>query len=129
MKLETVRAFSDSRYDYYRLTKPFGMLPAGTIFVHDPYDNMYGSPAQGCLKNCQAPDGSCYGGLCGGTVFLHYDFVNTDWFEKVEDTFSDMIKDIPAGDYDLKVRHNGTWSLTRHGSLVIMEHRYGTAEE
>ena len=66
MKLETVRAFSDSRYDYYRLTKPFGMLPVGTIFVHDPDDNMYGSPAQGCLKNCWAPDGSCYGGLCGG---------------------------------------------------------------
>lgn len=114
MRSETIRAFSDSRYDYYRLTKPFGMLPAGTIFVHDPDDNMYGSLARGCLKNCWTPDGNCYGSLCGGTVFLHYDFVDTDWFEKVGHTFSDMIKDIPKGTYELKVYSAGEWSLTKH---------------
>lgn len=113
MDTEFVRAFSNPGYDYYRLTKQFGMLPAGTIFVHDPNDHMYGSPAKGCLKNCWTPDGNCYGGLCGETVFLHYSFTRTDWFEKVECTFSGMIKGIPEGNYDLKVKSDGTWSLIK----------------
>ena len=113
MDKEFVRAFSNPDYDYYRLTKPFGMLPAGTIFVHDPDDHMYGSPARGCLKNCWTPDGNCYGGLCGETVFLHYSFTRTDWFKKVQCTFSDMVKGIPEGNYNLTVKSDGTWSLNK----------------
>lgn len=119
MDKEFIRAFSDPDYDYYRLKKPFGMLPAGTIFVHDPDDHMYGSPARGCLKNCWTPDGDCYGGLCGGTVFLHYDFVHTDWFEKAECSLPNVIKSLTKGTYELKVYGDEKWSLTK----------YGTAEE
>ena len=81
-----IKALSDPKYDYYRLTKDFGVLKAGAIFYHDPDDDVYGSIAQGCLKLCWTPDGNCYGSpaIAGETVILHYIFANTDWFEKVD---------------------------------------------
>lgn len=82
-----IRAFSDQRYDYYRLVKPLGnVLPAGTVFVHDKGDHVYGSLANGCLKLCWTPDGNCYRtavntGLCANTVILHARFADSDLFE------------------------------------------------
>jgi len=52
MSRNAIRAFSDPKYTYYRLTKDFGILKAGTIFYHDPSEQLYGSPAAGCLINC-----------------------------------------------------------------------------
>lgn len=86
-----MRAFDNKRYDYYRLTRAIGLekgkgylLPAGTIFVHDKDDSDLGSIADGCLKLCWTPDGSCYGNLCGETVIFHSAFKRTDMFELVQ---------------------------------------------
>lgn len=89
-----LRAFSDSRYDYYELTRPLGeknykserqkyLLPKGAIFVHDKDDDRLGSIANGCLKLCWTPDGSTYG-LCGGGMAFHAEFRNTDLFKLVQ---------------------------------------------
>ena len=39
----TIRAFSDPKYNYYKLTCDLSLLKAGTIFYHDPDDRIYGS--------------------------------------------------------------------------------------
>lgn len=87
-----LRAFSDDRYDYYKLTTSLGhvnnkeewLLPVGTIFVHDTDDHERGSISNGCLKLCWTPDGNTYSSLCGGTVIFHADFINTSLFELVK---------------------------------------------
>lgn len=82
-----IRAFSDPQYDYYKLTQSLGdILPAGTVFVHDKYDSVCGSIANGCLKLCWTPDGNCYhtvhnAGLCANTVILHAGFAKSGMFE------------------------------------------------
>jgi len=59
MSRNAIRAFSDPKYTYYRLTKDFGILKAGTIFYHDPSEQLYGSPAAGCLIKLEVhSDGS-----------------------------------------------------------------------
>lgn len=79
----SIRAFSDNKYDYYELAKPFGMLPVGSIFYYDYNDHSTGTTAKGTLKLCWSKDGDCVGGITGGSVLLHWDFMNTDWFKKV----------------------------------------------
>ena len=116
MSTNSIRAFSNPKYDYYRLTKDFGLLKAGTIFYHDPDDDVYGSIARGCLKNCWTPDGNCENSLCGGTVILHYDFINTDCFEKVERTPAVLMESLPQGYYDMEVHADGSWTLTKYGN-------------
>ena len=115
---DSVRAFSKQEYDYYRLTKDFGLLKAGTIFYHDPDDHIYGSIAQGCLKNCWTPDGNCSNGLCGGTVILHYKFVDTDWFEKIPRTPSVLMNELESGRYEMVVRNDGSWQITKYGNSM-----------
>lgn len=112
-KIKTVKAFSDPNYDYYRLTKDFGLLKAGTIFFHDPDDDVYGSIAQGCLKNCWTSDGNCENSLCGSTVILHYEFIHTDWFEKVERNFESLMGNLSTGHYKLDVYSDGSWNITK----------------
>lgn len=107
----SIRAFSDAKYKYYRLKKDFGLLKAGTIFFHDPDDHVYGSIAQGCLKNCWAADGNCENGLCGGTVILHYDFTKTDWFEEAHCDKEAIIDSLKPGQYTLKINENRTWEI------------------
>ena len=86
-------AFSDKRYNYYRLTKSLGLynfsygskqylLPEGAIFVHDKNDKVKGS--MGCLKLCWKPDGSTYGVISGGCMVFHAMFIDTDLFELVQ---------------------------------------------
>lgn len=116
MAADSIRAFANPDYDYYRLTKDFGMLKAGTMFYHDPDDHVYGSLACGCLKNCWMPDGNCENMLCGGTVILHYDFSKTDWFEKVERTAEEMLNHLNCGHYEMDVHANGTWEIRKLGS-------------
>jgi len=113
---EVIRAFSSPNYDYYRLTKDFGLLKAGTIFYHDPNDDIYGSVAEGCLKNCWTADGDCSGSICGGTVILHYHFVNTDLFEKVDRTINTLADSLRPGSYELNINGDGRWEIKKHGS-------------
>ena len=112
----SIRAFSNPNYDYFKLTKPFGMLKKGTIFYHDPNDDVYGSTSQGCLKNCWSPDGNCLNGLCGGTVILHYDFVKTDWFVKVERKATELMETLDKGHYRLQVNDDGSWDIHKYGT-------------
>ena len=85
-----MRAFENNKFEYYELTQPLGfngktyLVPDGAIFVHDTTDKVRGSIAEGCLKLCWTPDGSCYGYLCADTVVFHADFRNTDLFKKVD---------------------------------------------
>jgi hypothetical protein len=119
-----LRAFSDTHYNYYRLTQDLGTgLKKGAIFVHDPKDNVYGSVAEGCLKLCWTPDGNCYKGenncgLCGGTVIFHYVFAESTLFEKVECSFESFVKGLERGQYGLEVFSNGTWRLQKHGDTL-----------
>lgn len=118
MASEAVRAFSDPDYDYYRLTQDFGPLKAGTIFFHDPDDHIYGSVAEGCLKNCWTPDGNCESGLCGGTVILHFNFALTPWFEKVERNIDNIVGALKTGHYTIDVHPDGSWDMTAYGSKL-----------
>lgn len=84
MSLNSIKAFSEPGYNYYRLKNDFGFLKAGAIFYHDTDDQENGSIAEGCLKLCWKPDGGCYSQLCGGTIILHADFAEEDdLFERV----------------------------------------------
>lgn len=85
----SIRAFSDEKYDYYELTQDLGgIVPKGAIFVHDTEDTKNGSIAEGCLKLCWTPDGNVYKGrttgVCGGTVIFHAQFTKSDMFRKVK---------------------------------------------
>ena len=111
----SIRALTNTGYKYYRLTKDFGLLKAGTIFYHDPDDNIYGSIANGCLKLCWTPDGNCYSGLCGGTVILHYNFVYTDCFELINRNASTLGEVLDPGHYRLNVLTNGDWDIRKYG--------------
>jgi len=110
-----IRALCDPRYTYYKLTQPFGLLTKGTIFYHDPLDNVYGSLAEGCLKLCWSPDGECQCGLAGGTVIFHYEFTKTPLFEKIQLDGNTLMKNLSPGHYDLKVSRNGAWVVTKYG--------------
>ena len=93
--INSERAFSNPSHIYYRTTQDIGFLPAGTIFVHDEEDTLYGSMAQGCLKLCWTPSGNCFGNgeqmICGGTVIFHYSFAEkSGLFEKVEPAQTEM---------------------------------------
>lgn len=98
----SIRAFSDERYDYYELTTDLGgIVPKGAIFVHDTDDTENGSIAEGCLKLCWTPDGNVYfdrtNGVCGGTVIFHALFTKSDMFRKVRSrkvSFADKVIDI-----------------------------------
>lgn len=115
MAADSVRAFTNPNLDYYKLTKDFGLLKAGTIFYHDQDDDVYGSVAHGCLKNCWTPDGNTENGLCGGTVILHYNFIHTDWFEKVEFSPAVLMESLPQGHYTLEVQADGSWTIHKCG--------------
>lgn len=83
-----IKAFSNPGYDYYELQQDLaGLVPAGAIFVHDTDDHENGSAANGCLKLCWTPEGSCYmgakGSLCGGTIIFHAAFKDTELFKRV----------------------------------------------
>jgi len=94
-----IRAFSNPKYDYYELTEDLaGLVPKGTIFVHDTDDSVRGSVAQGCLVSCWTPDGNCYKGertsLAGGSVVFHAEFRNTPMFKKVAPLDQAKLKEI-----------------------------------
>lgn len=93
------RAYSDKRYDYYRLTQDLGgAVPAGAIFVHDTDDHISGSPACGCLKLCWTKDGNCFKGknhtIGGGTVVFHASFINSDMFEIVSSSKNNELQNL-----------------------------------
>ena len=70
--------------DAYKLKKEIPGLPAGTVFVHDPYDQVKGSIGAGCLKNAWK-SGDCQGGWCAGThVFPGQLAEDSEWFEKID---------------------------------------------
>ena len=115
LEAESIKAFEYPQYDYYRLTRDLGPLPEGTIFFHDPDDHVYGSQAAGCLKICWTPDGNCSGGICGGTVFLHLMFANSDLFEKVSRNDENLMNNLKPGHYEMDVYADGTWKISRHG--------------
>lgn len=111
MSVHSIRAFSDPKYTYYRLTRDLGELKEGAIFYHDPDDSCLGSPAQGCLKLCWASNGNCYR-YCGGAVIFHWDFVNSDLFEKIDEKdFNILINSLSPGKYELVVENDGSWYL------------------
>ena len=107
-----IRAFSDDRYDYYKLNEDIGhyesdcgtgcMLPKGTIFVHDTDDSEIGSIARGCLKNCWTPDGNTYSNLGANTIFLHAAAIHTDMFSLVKPKKSKSEKTIEKMKEQLK---------------------------
>lgn len=88
MAKDYLRAFGDQNYDYYELTQDIGFLPRGTVFVHDPNDDVRGSKSNGCLKLCWTAEGDCVGNhtqkVCGETVFFHTCFAETALFKKVK---------------------------------------------
>ncbi len=114
---EAVRAFENPNYDYYKLTRDLGLLKKGDIFYHDPADHIYGSVANGCLKNCWTPDGNCHN-ICGGTVIFHYDFIHTDLFEKVERIPTILMETLDVGNYKLEVHSDGSWDIHKYGSKI-----------
>jgi hypothetical protein len=114
---DAIRAFENPNCDYYRLTKDLGVLKAGTIFYHDRGDHIYGSVAQGCLKNCWTPDGNC-GLICGGTVIFHFIFAETDLFEKVERSIDNLMGVLNPGEYELTVERDGNWTIRKHGQSI-----------
>ena len=114
MSLKSIRAFSDPQYDYYKLTKDFGLLEKGTIFYHDNNDEEYGC-SSGCLKNCWTPDGNTFGELTAGTVILHSRFKDTDMFKKVAPTLYDYIDALACGKYELTIHPDHTYKITKNG--------------
>lgn len=116
MAVQSIRAFSDPGFNYYRLTKDFGCLKAGAVFFHDPDDSIYGSPAHGCLKLCWTPNGDCYDKLCGGTIALHANFIESNWFEKVDRTVANAINNLNPGYYGVEVHADGTWTIQQFGA-------------
>lgn len=127
-KGDAIRAFSDTCYEYYRLTQDLGgLVPKGAIFVHDPCDTVYGSISQGCLKLCWTPDGDCYhgsdGSLCAGTVIFHYHFVQTDMFEKVDiqklnSSFDSIAGELSQGHYEIDIASDGSWKVRKFGRKI-----------
>lgn len=119
-----VKAFSDPKYDYYALTRNLGWqpeehgcaagyrLPKGMIFYHDKGDEVRGSRADGCLKNCWTPQGDCYGGLCGDTIVFHAALIGTDLLELVQkakvdeqaDKLKQLIDDLERELHNAKVK-------------------------
>lgn len=70
-------------------------------------DYINGSVANGCLKLCWTIDGNCYT-YTGGSVILHYDFVNTDLFELVPRTVNNIISEFkPNCRYEFDVDDRG----------------------
>jgi hypothetical protein len=77
--------------DRYILQKDIPGCKAGTLFVHDKKDTVYGSIMEGCLKLAWTDDGNCQKetntdtaiGLCGGTIIFHASVLkNEEWFKK-----------------------------------------------
>lgn len=80
-----VRAFQGN-YEFYILQQDLPCVDAGAVFYWDKDDTVYGSIAEGCLKLCWTPEGSCYGnnkviGLCGNAIIFHAEARNDkEWF-------------------------------------------------
>jgi hypothetical protein len=73
-------------YNYYELLQDIPCLSRGSIFYWDKDDNIYGSIAEGCLKLCWTPKGSCYSGLAGDTIIFHASArKETEWFKLVQE--------------------------------------------
>ena len=127
--VDGIRAFSDAKYDYYKLTQDLGgILPKGTVFYHDPDDQECGSIGHGCLKLCWTPDGNCYhtsesNGLCGGTVIFHYNFAHSPLFEKVDlrevsSTGEKVARELSLHGgrrFEVVVRRDGSWEVKSFG--------------
>lgn len=78
-------AFGDSDTEYYKLLIDIGRVKAGTIFYYDPYDDVRGSIAAGCLKLAWTSRGDCQAGLCGDTIVFHASMKeDTSLFKRVE---------------------------------------------
>lgn len=78
------RAFRDSNTEYYKLRIDIGRVKAGTVFYYDPYDDIRGSIAAGCLKLAWTCDGNCQCGLCADTIVFHASMrEDTSLFKKV----------------------------------------------
>jgi len=93
----SIRAFSDEKYDYYELMQDLGgIVPKGAIFVHDTDDTENGSIAEGCLKLCWTPNGNVYfdrtNGICD--MFRKVKSKNTSIAENVIDILEKCINDI-----------------------------------
>lgn len=79
------RAFGDSNTEYYKLRIDIGRVKAGTIFYYDPYDDIRGSIAAGCLKLAWTSEGNYQCGLCGDTVVFHASMrEDTSLFKRVQ---------------------------------------------
>ena len=78
-------AFEDSDTEYYKLLIDIGRVKAGTVFYYDPYDDVRGSIAAGCLKLAWTSRGDCQAGLCADSIVFHASMKeDTSLFKRVE---------------------------------------------
>jgi hypothetical protein len=108
-----VRAYSEG-YNFYELLKDIPCVDAGAIFYWDKNDDRLGSIAEGCLKLCWTPDGSCYSskttlGVCGDTIVFHASARNdSNWFKLVqacEDEEDEAIQELTIEDIEAMLGH------------------------
>lgn len=97
-----LRAFASPYHSYYFLQQELGgILPVGTVFVWDRFDNVRGSPAEGCLKLCWTSDGNCFRtsystGLCAESVVFHASFRKTPMFKLADNEIEQLRSRVEA---------------------------------
>lgn len=114
MGAKSVRAFSDPKYDYYKLLVPFGTLEPGAIFYYDREDALFGSLSEGCVKLCWTADGDCYGGINGGAIVLPASYRNVETlFKRCSSGRNkiDAMNLLRAGRYNVILFDDGTFVI------------------
>ena len=125
MAVDSIKAFSDPYYRYYKLKKDFAQVPAGAIFYHDEDDDHLGSISNGCLKLCWDPEGNAYHFIGGAVVLPSILKDDGKWFEEVEierpqneDERDEMIKRADILTHIERIKNSGM------GKDKALEHLY-----